>query len=31
MASYNRDRDPDGLAWEFRDGKYYPLADPEKS
>ena len=31
LADYTRDRDPDGLAWEFRDGKYYPLADPEKS
>ena len=31
LADYTRDRDPDGLAWGFRDGKYYPLADPEKS
>jgi hypothetical protein len=26
LASYTRDRDPDGIAWEFRDGKYYPIA-----
>ena len=31
LAAYTRDRDPDGLAWGFRAGKYYPLADPEKS
>ena len=25
LAAYTRDRDPDQIAWEFRDGKYYPL------
>ena len=25
LAAYTRDRDPNGIAWEFRDGKYYPL------
>lgn len=27
LAAYTRDRDPDQIAWEFRDGKYHPLAD----
>ena len=27
LAAYTRDRDPNGIAWEFRDGKYYPLAE----
>lgn len=27
LAEFIGDRDPDGIAWEFRDGKYYPLAE----
>ena len=27
LADYTRDRDPDQIAWEFRDSKYYPLPD----
>jgi len=27
LASYTKERDPDGIAWEFRDEKYYPLVE----
>ena len=27
LAEFIGDRDPDGIEWEFRDGKYYPLTE----
>jgi len=25
LAEWSKEKDPDGLAWEFREGKYYPI------
>jgi hypothetical protein len=27
LAAYSRTRDPEGIAWEFRDGRYFPMED----
>ena len=31
IGSYSKQHDPDGLEWEFRDGKYYPAAEVSTS
>jgi len=25
LAEWSKEKDPDSLAWEFREGKYYPI------